>query len=331
MIITPFTTHELENYRYSKEWLIKNFIHVGDCMFIKAQKKVGKSIFAQAMAHAASSGEPLFGEYEITRPLNIAYLFSEGAITDWKDRLINMKKMHGANGDKIFWIQCQQVALHKEDCGKLFKQELIDIGSDFDIIVWDCLYKFLYGGDYNNGVDMGVFNANEETIRNYFNAASIIVHHDTEKKGKTQDGKEFSYASVNNAMGSSVILANATHSYTIERHKVRGKQMNKLILGDSRGGELVEELCYFNVVPEDNDQGALGIKLDDSDVNSNYSVVHDHIKKYKEVQIRGLLERLDLECSQETLRRICRRLEKQKLIERAENEDGLKTYRWIHI
>ena len=85
--ITKYTTKELLNIKEEKETFISHWLHRGDLMFLKAQKKVGKSIFAQCLAHCCSSGDEFLGEYKVVRPLKVAYLFSEGAIVDWKDRV----------------------------------------------------------------------------------------------------------------------------------------------------------------------------------------------------------------------------------------------------
>ena len=330
--ITKYTTAELENYRYRKKWLIEHWVHVGDCVFFKAMKKVGKSIIAQVLSFCASHGGKFLDEYDIPKPLKVAYLFSEGAVVDWKQRVINMKKMHKINEDNITWVQCQQLKIHTEMGGVELLEELKSHGIKYDIIVWDCFYKFLFCGDFNSNIHVGVFNANEEVIRNYFNAASIIIHHDSEKRGRGKNGKEYNMASINNAMGSTAILANATHSYTIEKHKIKDKWMNKIMLGDSRGGDLVTELSYYNVVPEDNDKGKLGITLDGKELNSNYQHIKDYVRENGKCKTRNLhksiMEDKDMECSYETFRRAVNKMVGEKVVEKSV-DDGVYYTNWV--
>ncbi len=325
------TTEEMLALKEIKEWLIENWLHVGDVMFLKAQKKVGKSIFGQVMAFAGSSGEPFLGEYHVVRPLKVAYLMAEGMLSDWKERIKNMKKYHPISEANITWVECDKLKIHTEEGGHELLEALMDYEVDFDLLVWDCLYAFLYNGDYNSNIHMGVFNGNESYIRKHFNAASIVIHHDSEKTYTGKDGKKHSSASVKNAMGSTAILANATQVYTIMKFTDNKKhEYNKVILGDFRSGDLVKELTYVNVVPESNDDEMLGIKVDCLDVDSNRYIVEEYLKENSPTKVRGLLERIErVSCSYETVRRICNRLIKQKRLEKARDESGVMMYTWL--
>jgi RecA-family ATPase len=327
--IKQYSVQDLIKLKETKEILINNWLHRGDLLFVKAQKKVGKSIFVQALAHCASTGVPFLGEYEVTKPLKVAYLFSEGALVDWKERVINMSKMFPACNDNLKFFQCNFLKMHTEEDREELLQALVKSGIKYDVIVWDCLYKFLFGTDTNNSVSIGMFNANEEYIRNYFNAASVMVHHDSEKMYRDQKGNAHSAASATNAMGSTFILANVTQVYTIQKFKDENKlPFNKIVLGDKRSGDLVTELIYYNVVPEDNDEEVLGIELDRREADSNYNTVKYYIKEHGKVKVRGLIKAIGLTCSYETLRRIVNKLIKEKLVSRS-RYNAIEHFMWI--
>lgn len=331
MKIFKYTADELSKIENTKEILIHNWLHRGDLMFVKAQKKVGKSIFVQCMAHSASMGTPFLDEYIIDKPLKVAYLFSEGALVDWKERVINMNKMYKYDNDNLIFFQCCFPRMHTEQDREVILETLKESEHQFDLLIWDCLYKFLFGTDTNDSVAVGMFNANEEYIRSYFNAASVIVHHDTEKKFRDKVGGIHSMATPGSAMGSSYLLANVTQVYTIEKHKFsNGQEYNKIVLGDKRSGDLTEELIYYNVVPEDdgNEDERLGITLDQSETCSNYAIVKFHLKDKGKVKRSNLKREIGANFSRETMRRIINKLVKEKVVER-QKIDNINYYVWV--
>jgi len=330
--IDIFTMEALMNVEFKKDVLIKHWLHRGECLFVKAKKKVGKSIFAQNLAHCASSGDSLFGDdtYVVPKPLKVAYLFSEGTLVDWKERVTNMNKLYPGNTSNLVFFQCNCLKMYDINDRNELMRELDKLNMGFDIIVWDCLYKFLYGRGVNDETAVGMFNANEEYIRNYYNAASVIVHHDSEKEYKDSKGHKYSSASVGNAMGHSFLLAHPTQIYTIEKF-IDGKKnpYNKITLGEKRSGDLVEEIIYSNIFPENDEEGRLGMVLCDKEISSNYYAVKEFIQQHKQVLIRNfhntITEAEDLEFSRETTRRIINKLIKAKEIERIEI-DGKKYF-----
>lgn len=323
--IVRYGVNELKNLEINKDVLIANWLHRGECLFVKAKKKVGKSIFAQNIAHCASSGIKLFGEYDISKPLKVAYLFSEGALVDWKDRVINMDKMYKSNNDNLVFFQCNFLKMYTEEDRNMLIESIDEAGIKPDIIIWDCLYKFLFGKGVNDEIAIGMFNANEEYIRNYYNGSSVIIHHDSEKFFKDNKGNNHDAATVNNAMGHSFILAHPTQIYTLEKHKDQnGLEYNKITLGDKRSGDLVEELLYYNIVPEIDNKGRLGISLDVKEVSNNYTCIMDYIKNNSPCNQRNLraiiCTEYKIDYSRETHRRIINKLIGENLVEKNGND-----------
>ena len=329
-----YTLEDLKNLEVTLDPFIDNVLNRGECLLLKACKKSYKSIVGQAIAHCCSSGIPFAKEFKVFRPLKVAYLFAEGSLVDWKGRAINMDKMHPANNDNIRFIRCNFVKMYTEE-GMNSILEALKVGDErpYDVIIWDCLYKFLFGRGVNDEVTIGQFNANEEYIRNYFNASSVILHHDSEKEYSDRNGNKHKSATSKNAMGHSFLLAHPTHYYTLTKYvDNNGERCVQMVLGDGRHSSFADKINLRVIVPEDDDSGEekLGITLDSSGEDSNFNKVKDYLKYVGVVRDRGLINVLpDFEASADTLRRIKNKLVENKLIEKTKDDNGIVVLKWI--
>ena len=278
-----------------KEWIVKGLLHAGDCWMIKAKKKLGKSFFTQAFAQSCSYGGMFIDEYEISRPLKVAYICSEGSLVEWKDRSERMGAVHPFNDKNFYWINSGPVNVHNPASAERLFDLIKSAGVKFDLIIWDCFYKFIAGCSVNDDSAVGSFNSLEERMRHHFGAASIIVHHDSEKQFTDGGGNKHNSATTGNAMGSSFILANPTHFHTLSKHKEKnGRTYFQLQKGECRSGDIEDKITFFMVSGRDDDEDdSIGFVLNAGETNKGYQELKSHIRNNGEVPVRGLRESMN--------------------------------------
>ena len=331
--LTKYTAHDLINFKRSKQWMIKNFIHYGDKVVLKGKSGTGKSSFVQYVAQIASCGELMFKSYPTTRPNIVAYLYGESDEAEWKDRLINMKKLHNMEDANIDFIHCDLLSLEQDNDRELLLKSLQQYREHYDLIIYDCLYVLL-NGSVNSDDIIRAFNRNEGHIRSSMpGCASIIIHHDTEKTYKDKNGKKHSGASPTTCFGSSFITAHTTHMFTLEKHNDNKGEHLKLVRGKKRSGDIMTEVIFRMITPEDDEKERLGFVIDENEVNDNYRLISEFMQGKGEVSVRGLYKKIlnetTFRASYETLRRINLRLIKNKLVRKKRNGENIEKFTWI--
>ena len=280
-----------------KEWLVKGLLHSGDCWLIKAQKKVGKSLFGQIFAHSCSLGGSFLEYYPITRPLKVAYIFSEGAKCEWKNRAKRLSTLHPFSPHNFYWIDSGSRDLTDQNSQRELMQLIKSAGVDFELIVWDCLYKFIVGQSMNDDAAVGAFNGFEERVRATFpGSASLIIHHDSEKVYTDGAGKKHASASTNNALGHTFILGHPTAYHTLMKFKDEKKvPYYELKKGECRTGDIEDKITFFiSGADDEDDEDSLGFVLNHEDINRSYLLIREHIKKHGVVKVKGLREELGI-------------------------------------
>ena len=282
---------------HKKEWLVRGLLHSGDCWLIKAQKKVGKSLFGQIFAQSCSNGGKFLDYYAIIRPLKVAYIFSEGARCEWISRAKRLSTLHPFNSANFFWIDSGARNLSDKKSQRELMALIKSAGIAFDLIVWDCLYKFIVGSSMNDDSAVGAFNGFEESVRSYFpGCASLVVHHDSEKVYTDNNGKRHASANTHNALGHTFILGHPTHYHTLMKFKDENKvPYYELKKGECRSGDIEEQITFFIVGSDDeDDDDALGFVLDHEEINRAYIQIREYVKKNSPVKVKGLREKLKI-------------------------------------
>jgi len=268
----------------------------GDTLVIKAQKKKGKTVIAQQIAFSLSSGQPFLGSFDVDAKHHIAYISGEGYLGNWKERFVNMSKMWELDADRIWFCEAIHQELQTKDGGKKLLDKLKETGIYFDVFIFDPLYRFLTDGDYSTSRDMTGFFNNVEMIQKEYGGTSIIVHHDSEKSFRDKQGVVHHQASDNTGLGSSVIGMAVTGWYTLDDYTDKdGKRIHQLRSGDcDRGGNMVDSIDMFMVVPQEDELGRLGYTLDFNECNANYFQLHEFMKKHKKVSDHKTYEHKEL-------------------------------------
>ena len=260
------------------DWLIEKFLRVGDVWLIKAQKKKGKGVLALQLSYALSCGKAFLDSFHVLKPCKVAYISGEGYLGDWKKRFCDMKKLWPCNEENITFVDLIKGKLHTEEGAMELLKHLKGLGTDFDVFIFDPLYKLCAGGNFNDNVQMTEFFDNIEMITKAFDASSIVVHHDSEKVYTDNRGFKHSSASVKNAMGASAITMAVTHYATLSSYKNDKKKLiHKLEMGDSRSSEYLTDIEMYMITPEKDKLGRLGYTADEDDVNISYHTIKSYV------------------------------------------------------
>ena len=273
------------------DWLIEKFIRVGDVFLIKAQKKIGKGVLAQQLAFALSSGQAFLNSFHVLKPCKVCYISGEGYMGDWQKRFNDMKRLWTCNDDNIRFVDGIKYKLHKEEGEKGANELLRNLKSlkvDFDVFIFDPLYKLCSGGNFNDNVEMGEFFNNVEMITKAFSASAIVVHHDSEKIYTDNRGFKHSSASTKNAMGASAITMAVTHYATLTTYKNdKRKLIHKLEMGDSRSSEYLPDIEMFMITPEKDKLSRLGYTTDEDDISVNYHTIKSYVQSNGKLDSSG--------------------------------------------
>ena len=283
------------------EPVIDGILMKGATLLIKAQKKKGKTVIAQQIAFALSSGQPFLGSFDVDCKHTIAYISGEGHRGDWQKRFRDMAKMWDMDESRIHFCEATHMELQTKDGGQKLLKALKDTGVYFDVFIFDPLYRFLTDGEFSSSKDMTGFFQNVEMLQKEYDATSVIVHHDSEKMYRDKSGNTHSSASTKTSMGSSVIGMAITGWYTLEDYKENGKRIHKLSTGDcDRGGNMVSEIDMYMVIPQTDGAGRLGYTLDYEDCNAQYHQLHEFMKKHGDVSDHKTYEHPELKMPSRT-------------------------------
>lgn len=194
--------HEENNY------LIDRFLWEGQVAMILAKEKVGKSILSKQMICALTSGEPLFDEYDVSRPCNVCYIQLEGDRGETKSRFKSMAEGLTVGKERFYWRFFDRLSLDKdEDANKLIN-ELRGLDKSPDVVFIDPVYMAISGSLSNDEVVRRMI-GNIRRIQETFDCAVLLVHHE-HRPHKDQNGKYIEEGD-NAIMGSFAFKAFVSH------------------------------------------------------------------------------------------------------------------------
>lgn len=229
--LTPMTLTDFQNYKESKEYLIKDILKPNEISMIYAPSGQYKSIYAMYMALCIASGKKFLGEYR-TKKKPVLILSAENSIQTDKKRLFALMK-----GLKIRSRKTPIYMLPRKDCHDLlsleYKRELFNLIEEKGIkmLILDTINPLTPEIEDNKAKDViSFFNMFAKRCVDNYNCSVFFLHH----TGKNEK----------NFLGSVKWKAECDNVFRIER---RGLQRR------------------FNVYNEKNREGenaTLGIDID---------------------------------------------------------------------
>lgn len=200
----------------TKEPLIDQILWKEDYVLLVAEEKMGKTILAQQMACALSSGTHFLDIFNVPKPVKVWYFATEGRANDLKDRFIRMRRGVSVDPKNLCLIPTFFRFNTKEGT-----ESLTDIIQNYkheppQVIIIDALYRAIKGSLKNDDV-VNDFHAVVGSIQHYFGCAVVLVHHMT-KPQRSQDGSMYERTD-KDSFGSAFLAAAVDHVIWIERFK----------------------------------------------------------------------------------------------------------------
>ena len=181
-----YTAEELLNAELSgSKPLIDQFLYERDNVLLVGKEKANKSTLALQMCCHLTSAEPLFGEYDIPRAIDCAYIQAEGKLASTQSNLRNMTKVIPIDKAKLLFLYYPAIPLNRPEG---IKQAVADLDSwrRPELIVIDPLYQSM-SGDISSQPDSTAMSANLRILSEHYNAAILLVHH-AHRPRKNKDG-----------------------------------------------------------------------------------------------------------------------------------------------
>jgi hypothetical protein len=199
-----------------KEPLIDQILWKEDYVLLVAEEKMGKTILAQQMACALSSGTPFLDIFNVPKAVRVWYFATEGRANDLKDRFMRMRNGVSVEPKNLcliptfFRFNTKEGTESLTDLIQAYKHE------PPQVIIIDALYRAVKGSIKNDDV-VNDFHAVVGSIQHYFGCAVVLVHHMT-KPQRAQDGSMHERTD-KDSFGSAFLSAAVDHIIWIERFK----------------------------------------------------------------------------------------------------------------
>lgn len=155
--------------------VVEGLIWERDNIVLVGKEKTGKSIFSMQLACSLTSCHPFLGEYNIPKPLVVAYIQAEGKLADTKWSLERMLRTIPCDQSKLSIFYYPGLSIDTDEGLKFLKSE-IDAWQKPDAIFLDPLYMLMQG-DLIDNQDARKMVFNLRSLSEYYQALIWIVHH----------------------------------------------------------------------------------------------------------------------------------------------------------
>ena len=236
-----------------KEPLIDHVLYERDVIFVSAQAGVGKSVLVMQMMASLTSGTPFLDSFEVSRPHNVLLLQTEGDRAETLRRIKCMEKAVKFDHSRWVHVNLDGICLNTTEGLNKF-MALIDAPKlRYDIIIIDPLYTTIKGS-MNDDEAVSDWVRNIRAVKQKFNCAFIVVHHESIKEMYVE-GQRVSKGA-KDLMGSSMWGAFGSYNFKLAGNVdkgftfIRGKERSPNII-DNLSLRLVEPDPLFFVMAED--------------------------------------------------------------------------------
>jgi RecA-family ATPase len=223
--------------------LIEGLLWQNDNILLVGHEKAGKSVLGMQLAFALSSGQPLFGEFPVTKKCKVLYIQAEGKLSETKERTVNMMKTEDVDKDNYWLAYEPSIALDTEEGYQRFVKKIDEKKVKPDVIILDPLYHSMQGSLIDEK-DARAMTSHLRLLSQRYDATLVVVHH-THRAIRNEGGTLISEG--DKAMfGSFVWSAFADHILLLSKGK--DGLMRILTCDTQRSGKVIgrQELT-FNV------------------------------------------------------------------------------------
>lgn len=241
-----------------------------DNIILVGKEKTGKSLFSMQLACSLTSCHPFLGEYNIPKPLTVAYIQAEGKLADTKWNFERMLRTIPCDQSKLSIFYYPGLALDTEEGLKHLKDQ-IDSWQRPDAIFLDPLYMLMQGDLIDNQHARRMV-LHLRQLSEYYQALLWIVHHahrpkfDQKKGIVLEEGDDALF-------GSFVWKAYPDNVYLLEREK-GSKQGRTLYSGTQRLDRVAEQFNFLLQGSASQDDALYFELLPDSRANTTKILEH---------------------------------------------------------
>jgi len=206
-------------------YLIDGFLWEHQNVVILAREKVGKSLLALQMACALSSGEALFGEYEIPEPMKVLYIQTESTRHETIERLRAMTHQSGVSWDpeNFHLMHTPSLSLDKDQGIVWLVNKIEERKIRPRVIIIDPLYMSM-AGSLSDDLAARAASRNIRLLNEHFGCANIITHHE-HRPVRNREGHYMSEGD-NSVMGSFVWKAFPNHIIHLRLEKDKKRALS---------------------------------------------------------------------------------------------------------
>jgi hypothetical protein len=229
-----YTLDELLTIVDKSEPLIAGLLWERDNVMIVGHEKAGKSILGMQIAFALSSGQALFGEFEVKKKCKVLYVQTEGKVSETQERTIEMMKVNDVDKDN-YWLAFEPcVALDTEDGFQRFVKKVDEKGVVPNVIILDPLYHSMQGSLIDEQ-DARAMTSHLRQLADRYNATLVVIHHN-HRMVRSKEGNPINEGD-NSIFGSFVWKAWADHILLFQATK--GGKMRLLTCDTQRSGKVI--------------------------------------------------------------------------------------------
>lgn len=155
--------------------LIESVLWERDHALLIGKEKSGKSIFFLQLLCHLTSGSPVFGVYNVPKPLSVAYCQGEGKLSDTQVNLRRMRQALDCEPTRFHILYYPALALDTPEGLQALVRSL-ETHSRPDVLLLDPLYAFMQG-DLIENKDARQMVSSLRYLAEHFQATIVLSHH----------------------------------------------------------------------------------------------------------------------------------------------------------
>ena len=313
--------HAIENRPAEREALIEELLYTRTATMISADPGAGKSTVVTQLILQLTSGQPVFGYFNVPRPRNVYYLQLEGSRDESFERIGFMSGAIDVDYERLFWdtptlLNCMDNVSVIETIQRINAWERLP-----DVIVIDPIYMAV-SGDLKSGEVSSALVHFSERLKRTFGCSVILVHH-THRAKYSNEGARISEEDP--YYGSQWLKAHIDVGYHL-RITGEGHSGVELVAKKSRGGEVQKHIVLSY------DPGTYTVRVDRERPSDAEVAVIEALERGGRVgqELDFFMLMSEAQLTQASLRRVQKRLTDQGRVEIVRHGQGRRaTWRLV--
>lgn len=256
LISPPLTGSNLQKavttIKEQRPVLAEGLLYQDTILMLSADPGVGKSTLSTQASIELSAGQPVFGVFEVPKPLKVLYIQTERALTEYLERLQILKDLIPTNYDNLMVTdEYQRLNLLNPKHSEIFIKSIVLNCKGVDVIIIDPIYPLVAGG-LKDDLPASIFTKVMSTLQSETRATLWYNHHNT-KAQYARDGAKIEKEDP--FYGSTWLKAHCTGSFMITKDekgtKWTKKKDNYSVLVDHFNLEYDQETGLSRTVMDD--------------------------------------------------------------------------------